>query len=113
SLVFVVVRTLSGLGILFKDRGKYGSALGAFGESLKDFQQTNDETWLMVEATGGYGDALSRVGRWNEGQKTLQDAVKLAIEVKNDTVLQQVLENVSDSFFYRGDYGTARQQYEK
>jgi tetratricopeptide (TPR) repeat protein len=103
----------SGLGAVFVSQGKYGSALSAFRESLKDYQQTDDHTWLMVEATGGYGDALSEVGRWDEGQKSLEDAVRLAIEVKNDSVLHQVLDELGDSYFYRGDYGSARQQYEK
>ncbi len=60
----------SSLGALFTEQGKYASALGALQESLKDFQQTNDQTWLMVEATARYGNALSEVGRWDEGQKS-------------------------------------------
>src|ERR1017187_2067940 len=103
----------SSLGALFTEQGKYASALSALQESLKDFQQTNDQTWLMVEATGRYGNALSEVGRWDEGQKNLEAAVKLATEVKNDTVLAQALNYLGDSYFYRGDYGAARQQYEK
>jgi tetratricopeptide (TPR) repeat protein len=103
----------SGLGALFTLQGKYGSALSALQESLKEFQQTNDHTWLMAEATGGYGDALSEVGRWDEGQKSLEDSVKLATEVQNDTVLHEVLDELGDSYFYRNDYGGAKQQHEK
>jgi eukaryotic-like serine/threonine-protein kinase len=103
----------SGLGALFTLQGKYSSALSAFRESLKDYQQTDDHTWLMVEATGKYGDALSEVGRWDEGQKSLEDALQLALEVKNDSVLHEVLGELGDSYFYRGDYVSARRQYEK
>jgi serine/threonine protein kinase/tetratricopeptide (TPR) repeat protein len=103
----------SSLGALFTLQAKYASALSALEESLKDFQQTDDHTWLMVEARGRYGNALSEVGRWDEGQKNLEDAVKLATGVKNDTVLAQTLDYLGDSYFYRGDYGIARQQYEK
>lgn len=103
----------SSLGALFTKRGNYASALSALEESLKDFQQINDQTWLMAEAKGRYGDALSQVGRWDEGQKNLEDAVRLAGEVKDDTVLTRALNDLGDSYFYRGDYGTARQQYEK
>jgi tetratricopeptide (TPR) repeat protein len=103
----------SSLGALFTLQAKYASALSALEESLKDFQQTDDHTWLMVEARGRYGNALSEVGRWDEGQKNLEDAVKLATGVKNDTVLAQALDYLGDSYFYRGDYGIARQQYEK
>ncbi len=103
----------SGLGALFTEQGKYASALSALQESLKDFEQAKDQSWLMAEATGRYGNALSEVGRWDEGQKSLEDAVKLATEVQNDTTLAQVLNYLGDSYFYRGDYGSARQQYEK
>ncbi len=102
-----------GLGALFTVQGKYGSALSALQESLKDFQQTNNQTWTRAEATGRFGDTLSEVGRGDEGQKSLEAAVKLATEVKNDTVLSGALEYLGDSYFYRGDYGSARQQYEK
>ncbi len=103
----------SGLGALFTEQGKYAAALSALQESLKDFQQSNDHTWLMAEATGRYGNALSEVGRWDEGQKSLADAERLATEVKNDTVLAQALNYLGDSYFYRGDYSTARQEYDK
>ena len=107
-----VAENSSSLGALFAEQGKYASALSALQESLKDFQQTNDQTWLMVEATARYGNVLSEVGRWDEGQKSLEDAVRLASGVKNDTVLAQALNYLGDSHFYRGDYGAARQQYE-
>jgi serine/threonine protein kinase/tetratricopeptide (TPR) repeat protein len=103
----------SSLGALFTLQGKYASALSALQESLRDFQQTDDHTWMMVEAKGRFGNALSEVGRWDEGQKYLEDAVKLATGVMNDTVLAQALDYLGDSYVYRGDYGNAKQQYEK
>ena len=103
----------SGLGALFTEQGKYAAALSALQESLKDFDQAKDQSWLMVEAKGRYGNALSEVGSWDEGQKNLEDALKQADAVKNDSVLAANLNYLGDSYFYRGDYGTARQQYDK
>lgn len=103
----------SSLGALFTLQGKYASALSALQESLRDFQQTDDHTWVMVEATGRFGNALSEMGRWDEGQKSLEDAVKLATVVRNDTILAQALNYLGDSYFYRGDYGNAKRQYEE
>jgi len=103
----------SGLGALFTEQGKYASAISALQESLKEFEQSKDQSWLMVEATGRYGNVLSEVGRWDEGQKSLEDAVRLATEVKNDKVLAQALNYLGDSYFYRSDYATAREPYEK
>ena len=103
----------SGLGALFTEQGKYAAALSALQESLKDFDQSKDQSWLMVEAKGRYGNALSEVGNWDEGQKSLDEAVKQAAEVKNDSVLAANLNYLGDSYFYRGDYSAARQQYDK
>ena len=108
-----VAANFSSLGALYAEQGKYGSALSALQESLKDYQQANDHTWFMVEATARYGNALSQVGRWNEGQTSLEEAVRQASEVKNDQVLSQALDYLGDSYFYRGDYAAAKQQYER
>jgi tetratricopeptide (TPR) repeat protein len=82
-------------------------------EALKQYQQTHDRTWLMAETQARYGDVLSQVGRFEEGQKQLEDALKLAAEVKNDNVTAEALNWLGDSYFYRGDYAVARQQYDK
>ena len=103
----------SSLGALFTDQGKFDSALSALEESLKDFKASNDQSWLMVEAMARYGNALSAVGRWDEGQKYLEDAVKQATQVKNDVVLSTALNYLGDSYFYSGDYAAARQQYDR
>jgi tetratricopeptide (TPR) repeat protein len=107
-----VAENSASLGALFTDQGKYDSALSALQEALKDFKAANDQSWLMAEAMAWYGNALSQVGNWDEGQKYLEDAVK-ATQVKNDVVLSQSLNYLGDSYFYRGDYGSARQQYER
>ena len=67
----------------------------------------------MAEAQSRYGDVLSAVGREAEGQKYIDDALKLAIELKNDTVIAEALDALGDSHFYAGDYASARQQYER
>jgi serine/threonine protein kinase/tetratricopeptide (TPR) repeat protein len=101
------------LGALFAAQGKYGSALSALQDALKEFKQANDETWVMVETQARYGAVLSEVGRWDEGQPILEDAVKRATDVKNDVVLARALSYLGDSYFYRGDYAAAKQQYDR
>lgn len=103
----------SSMGALFATQGKYGPALGALQDAVKGFQQVNDRTWFMAEAEARYGDVLSAVGREAEGQKSIGDAIKLAAELKNDTVTAEALNALGNSYFYRGDYGSARQQYER
>ena len=108
-----IAQESSSLGALFASQGNYDSALKSLQEALKQYQQANDRTWLMAETQARYGDVLSQVGRWDEGQKQLDDALKLATEDKNDTVTAEALNWLGDSYFYRGDYAAARQQYEK
>jgi serine/threonine protein kinase/tetratricopeptide (TPR) repeat protein len=108
-----IANSSAGLGALYAEQGKYGQALNALQESLKDYQQANDHTWLMVEATARYGNVLSQVGRWDEGQTTVEGAVKQGGEVKNDELLSRALNYLGDSYFYRGDSASARQQYER
>jgi len=101
------------LGALFATQGKYGAALSALQDSLKEFKLANDETWVVAETKARYGGVLSEVGRWDEGQPVLEEAVKQATDVKNDVVLARALNLFGDSYFYRGDYGAARQQYDR
>ena len=103
----------SSMGALFATQGKYGQAVGVLQEAVQGFQQVKDRTWFMAEAQSRYGDVLSAVGREDEGQKYIDDALKLATELKNDTVVAEALNALGDSYFYRGDYDSARQQYER
>ncbi len=103
----------SSMGALFATQGKYGQAVGALQDAVQGFQQINDRTWMMAEAQSRYGDVLSAVGREDEGRKYIDDAMKLATELKNDTVIAEALNALGDSYFYGGDYGSARQQYER
>ncbi len=109
----LIAKESSSLGALFASEGKYDAALKSLQDALKSHQQANDHTWWMAETMARYGDVLSQVGRFEEGQKQLEDALKLATEVKNDNVAAEAMNWLGDSYFYRGDYGTARQQYEK
>src|SRR5271165_7049620 len=103
----------STMGVLFAAQGKYDAALSALQEAVNGFQQLNDRTWYSAEALARYGDVLSMVGRTEEGQKYINDGLKRAVELKDDSVIVGVLNALGDSYFYRGEYPAARQQYER
>jgi len=104
----------SSMGALFAAQGQYDKALGALDDAIKGLQQVKDETWISVEAMARYGDVLSIVGRGEEGQKYIDDALKLAARIKVSSMTNaEVLNALGDSYFYRGDYSPARQQYQK
>jgi serine/threonine protein kinase/Tfp pilus assembly protein PilF len=101
----------SGLGALYAMQGKYGSALSALQDALNGLQQSKDKTWVSAEALANYGNVLSEVGRWDDGRKYLEEAIRIATDVKNDGILAEVLAFKGDSYFYSGQYNAARQHY--
>ena len=104
----------SSMGALFAAQGQYDKALGALSDAVKGFQQTQDKSWYSVEALARYGDVLSIIGRGAEGQKYIEDALNLADQVKVPwTTKAEALNALGDSYFYRGDYASARQQYQR
>jgi eukaryotic-like serine/threonine-protein kinase len=109
----VIARESSSLGALFATQGKYDAALSSLQDSVQGYRQIGDRTWYFAETQARYGDLLSQVGRGEEGQKQLEEALKFAAGVKNDNVMAETLNWLGDSYFYRGDYAPARQQYAK
>jgi tetratricopeptide (TPR) repeat protein len=103
----------STMGVLFAAQGKYDSALSYLQQAVDGFKQINNRTWYSVEALARYGDVLSIVGRGAEGQKSIDDALKLAEEVKDESATAEARNDLGDSYFCRGDYSSTRQQYER
>src|SRR5208337_4565867 len=102
------------MGALFAAQGEYDKALGALNDAVKGLQEIKDRTWYSVEAMARYGDVLSVVGRGEEGQKYIDEALKLAAQFKVPSITNaEVLNCLGDSYFYRGDYSSARQQYQR
>ena len=108
-----VARESTSLGELFATQGQYGRALKSYQDAVNGFQGTNNRTYLMVAALAGYGNVLSMVGKEEEGQQKLQNAMTLANEVKNDTYIAETINWLGDSYMYAGAFSDARQQYDK
>ena len=101
------------MGTLFAYQGRYGAAVNAKQEALNTFRDLGDRSFWMVEILSGYGDALAQAGRGEESQKSFDEAMSLARELKNDAFVAQILDYQGDSFFYRGNFKSARSLYEQ
>src|ERR1700676_3860346 len=101
------------MGTLFGYQGRFGSAINAKQEALKTFEDLKDHTYWMTEILSGYGMALADAGRVDEAQKSLDSALILARELKNDGSIAQVLNYQGECFFYRSDFKSARRLYQQ
>jgi tetratricopeptide (TPR) repeat protein len=101
------------MGTIFEYQGRYGAALKSKEEALKAFRELQDRSFWMGEILSGYGHSLAQVGRYDEAQKNLGEAEKLAQELQNKTLLAQIYDFEGDVFFYRGDIKSAAGLYAK
>ena len=101
------------LGILFDYQGRFGAAVNSKQDALKTFRDLKDKTFWMAEMLGGYGEALILAGRGDEAKSSLDDALSLSRELKNDGMIAQTLGFEGDAFFYRGDFKAAHSLYEQ
>jgi serine/threonine protein kinase/predicted negative regulator of RcsB-dependent stress response len=96
------------MGTIFEYQGRYGAALKSKEEALKTFRELQDRSFWMAEILSGYGHSLSQVGRYDEAEKNLAEAMTLARELHNQTLIVQTLNFQGDAFFYRGDIKSAK-----
>jgi tetratricopeptide (TPR) repeat protein len=102
-----------GLGRIFQYQGRYGAALKSQEDALKSWRATNDHGAWLPEIQGGYGSSLSMLGRWDDAQKNLDEALGLARQVKSDSLVAEMLNYKGDNFFYRGDTQSAKTLFEQ
>src|SRR5216684_3616275 len=100
-----------GMGMVFGYQGRLGAALNSKQEALKTFRELQDRSPMMAEILSGYGGALAEAGQWDEAQKTLNEALSLARELKSEPAVAATLNFQGDSAFYRGDFNSARTLY--
>jgi tetratricopeptide (TPR) repeat protein len=91
------------MGTVFQYQGRYGAALKAREDALKTFRDLKDRSYWMAEILSGYGLSLAQVGRSDEAKQSLEQAMSLATELKNQALIAQVQLYSGDLAFYRGD----------
>jgi serine/threonine protein kinase/tetratricopeptide (TPR) repeat protein len=101
------------MGSVFAYQGRYGAALNARQEALKTFRDLQDRSYWMGEILSGYGESLLQAGRGDEAKASLDEGLALARELKNDSLVSQVLRFQGDGASYVGDYKSARELYEQ
>lgn len=103
----------NGMAKIFAAQGRYGAALGSMKDALTIIQQSKEATSLTVEVVGGWGDLLAQMGRGQEGRASVDQALTVAQQIKNDWAAAIATNWIGDAYFYEGDDANARQQYSK
>ena len=98
---------------IFAIQGRFRAALDSTEEALKTLRELADRSTYLANVLNGYGNALSQIGRGEEAQKTLQEALKLSRELQSKDLTAQALIFQGDDFFYRGDFKPAQAAYEQ
>jgi tetratricopeptide (TPR) repeat protein len=101
------------MGTLFEYQGKYGAAVNAKQEALKAMEELKIKGFWMGEVRSGTGHALALVGRSDDAQKQLEEALNLAGDLQNKALTAQILNFQGDRLFYRGDVKAAQALYEQ
>jgi len=98
---------------LFEAQGRYGAALNAQQDALKNFQELQAQDVYMAIVQADYGNALALIGRFDDARKNLDEAFKLARSLKSDPTIAMVLNLQGEQYFYSGDFKSARPAFEQ
>ena len=98
-----------GIGTIFDYQGRYGSAVKSKGEALQAFRDLKQKDIWLGELLSGYGNSLTLSGRMRDAQAPLDEALKLAKDLKNGNLVAQTLRFQADGLYYAGDVKSAAQ----
>jgi len=97
----------SSMGNMFGFQGRYGAALASEDDAVKTIRDIQEHGFWFTNVLGADGQALAAVGRSDDAQKALDEALASAREQKNDPNAAEILGFEGDNAFYRGDYKAA------
>ena len=102
-----------GIGMIFDYQGRYGAAVKSKEEALKTFRDLKQHDVWLGEILGGYGSSLSLAGRTTDAEASLDEALKLANELKNPNLIAQTMRFQAGRLYYAGDVKGASQLAEQ
>jgi tetratricopeptide (TPR) repeat protein/tRNA A-37 threonylcarbamoyl transferase component Bud32 len=97
---------------IFEWQGRFGAAVKARQEALEEFRRLKDRSSLYPAVLIGYGRAVSLSGQTADAAAPLNEALSLARELKNSTLIAEALSAEGERLFFTGDIDGARTQFE-
>ncbi len=101
------------LGVLFGYQGRYGAALSSEQDALKTMRDIKETGQWLAEVLIDYGRAQAQIGQSEDARKSLNEALTIARDTKNESQVAQALIDEADSYFYQGDYKAAAPLYQQ
>jgi len=101
------------IGSVYEFQGRYGAALRAKEEAQKTVRDVGERGIPLADILSSYGHGLSLVGRSDDAQKILEEALGVAREAKSDPKISQILNFQGDRLFYNGDFKAAQTLYQQ
>jgi eukaryotic-like serine/threonine-protein kinase len=96
------------MAAIFKYQGRYEAAAKSEEESVNGYREIQERSPSSAQALGNYGETLALLGRGDESQKTLDEALSLARDIKDDSSISQTLNDQGERAFYAGDMKSAK-----
>ncbi len=101
------------MGTIFEYQGRYGAALSAKEGAVKTLRDIGERGFWLTAIVGSYGNALAVVGRFDEAQKNLEEALSVAREIHSDPMAARALNFQGDRFLYAGDVKSAKSRFDE
>jgi eukaryotic-like serine/threonine-protein kinase len=110
---FGVAETSDSMAELFEIQGRYGAAVNAEQDAFKNIQEAQTQNAYKAGIESNYGNALTLIGRFDEAQKRLDNALNLARSLHDDSRIAMILNFQGERFYYQGDFKSARPLFEQ
>jgi tetratricopeptide (TPR) repeat protein/predicted Ser/Thr protein kinase/TolB-like protein len=101
------------IGLVFQYQGRLGAAVSAMQEAVNGYHALGDRSSEMVDLLNDLADTLGMAGRGPESAPLLQEAQKLARDLKSQSLEAELLHTEGDVGLYRGDWKSARDFYDR
>jgi tetratricopeptide (TPR) repeat protein len=98
---------------LFGMQGRHGAALGAEQDALNNIREMQKQDANKADIESSYGSALTLVGRTEEAQKSLEEALNLARSLQNNSLVAKALNLQGERLLYGSDSNAARPLFEQ
>ena len=91
------------IGAIFDYQGRFGAAVKSKGDALRAYRDLKRRDFWLGEILSGYGYSLALSGRVDEATASLEEAMVVARDIKNQDLTAQVLRFQAERALFAGD----------